>query len=257
MARPERLPSRAPFAGAFFVSLLHACAAAAAPPCPAERYDETVVGAHVYDGDTLRLVDGRRVRLLGINTPEIGRDGRPSEPLADAALRVLEQAAGPGATLRLRLDEEREDRYGRMLAHVYADDGENLQARLLEAGLATTLVVPPNVWASDCYAALERGARAARRGLWALARYAPVEARRLPTSARGFRLVRGTVGRVGESKGNFWLDFTPGVSIRVPKERLDYFAPWHPREALGQRFEARGWVQRRRGQLRITVSTLR
>ena len=45
--------------------------------------------AKVVDGDTLRLVDGRSVRLIGINTPELGRDGRKAEPFAVAAQRRL------------------------------------------------------------------------------------------------------------------------------------------------------------------------
>lgn len=44
----------------------------------------------VVDGDTLRLVDGRSVRLIGINTPEVGRKGRSSEPYAEAARRRLQ-----------------------------------------------------------------------------------------------------------------------------------------------------------------------
>ena len=52
-----------------------------------------------FDGDTLALEDGRSVRLLGINTPETGRDGEPSEPFAEDARALLSRFAAPGATL--------------------------------------------------------------------------------------------------------------------------------------------------------------
>ncbi|MDX1432957.1 MAG: thermonuclease family protein [Gammaproteobacteria bacterium] len=228
-------------------------AAGDASQCPADRIDARVTAAIVYDGDTLELTDGRKVRLLGIDTPEIGRDGAPSEPYAEAAHRLLERLAAPGEALHLRLDAERFDRYGRTLAHVFRADGSNLQASLLDAGYATALVVPPNQWSARCYAALESRARADGRGIWALERYRPVPAESLPESARGFRLVTGRVQRVGESRGNLWLNLAPRMAVRIPRDDLVYFGGDDPRRLLGRRLEVRGWVQRRRGELRVTV----
>lgn len=221
--------------------------------CPADRTTERVVSAQVFDGDTLALVDGRHVRLLGINTPEIGRDGEPSEPLAEEARRLLEHLAGPGTPLRLRLDVERLDRYGRLLAHVFSADGDNLQARLLDSGLATTLVVPPNQWSVECYSRVENRARARGDGLWAMDAYGPVPAENLPPSTRGFRLVRGRVQRIGESRANLWLNLSRHMAVRIPKADLGYFAGLDPRDLAGRRLEVRGWIYRRRGELRMTV----
>lgn len=58
--------------------------------CPLPQQAQQVVVRQVVDGDTLRLVDGRSVRLIGINAPEIGRKGRTSEPYAEAARRRLQ-----------------------------------------------------------------------------------------------------------------------------------------------------------------------
>lgn len=221
--------------------------------CPADRHDQSVVSARVFDGDTLALGDGRKVRLLGINTPEIGHDGKPSEPYAVQARAMLERFAGPGTRLNLRLDTERYDRYGRLLAHVFTDDGTNLQALLLAAGYATTLVVPPNQWSLACYAAVQTKARARRAGLWSEGRYQPVPAEELADSARGYHLVTGSVQRVGESRGNLWLNLAPHVAVRIPKDDLIYFGALDPRSLAGRRLEVRGWIHRRRGELRITV----
>jgi micrococcal nuclease len=166
---------------------------------------------------------------------------------------LLARFAGPGARLSLRLDKERHDRYGRLLAHVFDDQGSNLQARLVEAGYATTLVVPPNAWSLACYAATEERARAARRGIWSLEAYQPVAAEDLAGSARGYRLVRGRVQRVGESRGNLWLNLSPGMAVRIPKDDLAYFSRYDPRSLAGRYLEVRGWLGKRRGELRITV----
>jgi endonuclease YncB( thermonuclease family) len=207
----------------------------------------------VFDGDTLALGDGRKVRLLGINTPEIGHDGKPSEPYAVEARALLERFAGPDTRLFLRLDTERHDRYGRLLAHVFAEDGSNLQALLLAAGYATTLVVPPNEWSLDCYAAVQMRARTGGAGIWSDSRYQPVPAGELADSTRGYRLVIGRVQRVGESRGNLWLNLAPHVAVRIRKDDLIYFGALDPRTLAGRRLEVRGWINRRRGELRITV----
>jgi micrococcal nuclease len=224
-----------------------------APRCPADHSDERVISARIFDGDTLALSDGRRVRLLGIDTPEVGRDGAPSEPYAEEAKAFLARLAEPGAPLRLRLDSDRFDRYGRLLAHVFTDDGSNLQARLLVAGYAVTLVVPPNEWSLECYATAQAQARKGRIGIWGLEKYQPIPAEDLADSARGFRLVTGRVQRVGESRANLWLNLSRHFAVRIPKDDLAYFGDLDPRSLAGQRLEVRGWVQKRRGELRITV----
>ena len=193
------------------------------------------------------------MRLLGIDTPEIGRDGAPSEPYAEEAKAFLAGIAGPGTGLRLRLDKQHLDRYGRLLAHVFTEAGSNVQARLLDAGYATTLVVPPNEWSFDCYAAAQTRARESRAGIWGLPRYQPVPAEKLADSARGFHLVTGRVQRIGESRSNLWLNLSPRMAVRIPKDDLAYFGALDPRSLAGRRLEVRGWVQKRRGELRITV----
>ncbi len=227
--------------------------AAAGAACPASRYHDRGTVRQVYDGDTVELVGGDKVRLLGINTPELGHDDRLPEPFAEPARTFLESLAPPGARVKLRFDVERADRYGRLLAHVFLDNGANVQAELLEAGLATTLVVPPNEWNHLCYDRLERAARDDRRGIWRLERYRPIAANGLKPDTRGFRIITGQVIRIGESRGNLWLNLAPGVALRIPRDDLIYFRAVPPRSLLFRRVEARGFVHRRKGELRMTV----
>ncbi len=256
MQTPSNSPgdrARAAAALVFAALLAPGAVLADATACAADRSDERAISAVVFDGDTLALEDGRTVRLLGINTPELARDGKPSEPLAEDARSLLADLAGPGEALRLRRESERFDRFGRTLAHVFLDDGTNVQARLLDAGFATTLVVPPNQWSADCYAAVEARARAQRRGVWRLAAYQPIPANALRDTARGFHLVTGRVQRVGESRNNVWLNLSRQMAVRIPRSDLAYFGDIDPRRLSGRRLEVRGWIHKRRGQLRMTV----
>ena len=79
----------------------------------------------VVDGDTLILADPdrTRVRLIGINTPELARDGKPAEPLAVEAKEWLANRV-EGKEVRLDFDIERFDQYDRTLAYIYR--GETL-----------------------------------------------------------------------------------------------------------------------------------
>lgn len=226
---------------------------AAAETCPTDRVDARAIVAYVIDGDTVKLANGTHVRIVGIDTPEIGRDGRPSAPFAEAARRALRDLLASSPQVGLRYGTERRDRHGRALAHLFLAGGTNAGRRLLEAGLATALVVPPNLWQLDCYAAAEERARMHQRGIWRLAAYQPVEAAQLSPSARGFRIVRGTVRRVGESRGSIWLNLTSDLVLRIVKDDLAYFEDYAPRELSGRRVEARGWLQRRYGELLLRV----
>ncbi|HEX8205203.1 MAG TPA: thermonuclease family protein [Solirubrobacteraceae bacterium] len=117
----------------------------------------------VVDGDTL-VVDGERVRLIGIDTPESVKPGTPVECFAREASAALKRLVG-GRRVRLVTDVERRDRYGRLLAYVYR--GELfVNAELVRQGYATVATFPPNVRHVDELLHLQREARENTRGLW-------------------------------------------------------------------------------------------
>ncbi len=225
-----------------FALLLGPLPAAAGEVCPADRIDAWAEVRSVLDGDTLSLSDGRRVRLVGVNAPEAGRDERPAEPFATAARRALEDLAGPGTRIGLRFDAEREDPHGRTLAHVFLPDGTNVQRELVARGLAASIVVPPNAWRWACYREAEQSVRAAGRGIWGDARFRPTEPARLPPAAEGFWFVTGRVARVGEGRNAWWLNLDNGFAVRIEKRDLGNFAALQPASLKGRRIEVRGWV---------------
>ncbi len=136
---------------------------------PSAPLPATAVVARVIDGDTVELADGRRVRYLGINTPETRhRVGQQwvyaPEPFAEEATKVNRRLV-EGKTVRLEFDVRSYDKYHRLLAHVYVGD-TLVNAELLQRGLARVLVIPPNVRHAEEFESLERAARKQRVGLW-------------------------------------------------------------------------------------------
>jgi endonuclease YncB( thermonuclease family) len=210
---------------------------------------------HVYDGDTLRLSDGRRLRLIGINAPETGRKDQPAQPLADRASTELQTLLElQDNTLTLLPGADRHDHYGRLLAHGFLPNGDNPAARLLERGLATALTVPPNTRAAGCYRRIEQRARAAGRGIWSLPQYRTLSAGELQTDLRGFRLVEGRVREIRQSRHSIWLQFDGPLVAHIARKDLGYFPEDQPQALLGHRVEVRGWLKPdRRSGLRVNV----
>jgi endonuclease YncB( thermonuclease family) len=221
-----------------------------AAECPAGRIDETAVVSKVVDGDTLRLKDGRLIRLIGINTPELARKGKPAEPLAKKARRMLGSLIENSShKVGLRFGVERKDRYGRTLAHVYLANGVSVEYRMLSTGMAAQIVVPPNTWNRECYRTAEKKARQVNLGVWG-GLYRPTQVAEMPRNSRGFRIISGKVVRVGESKRSIWLNFPKlpaegrreGVAVRISRKNLGYFNTWDPLQLKGKQVVVRGWV---------------
>ncbi len=207
------------------------------------------VVAKVVDGDTLHLQDGRSVRLIGINSPELGYDDKPSEPLAEQARDAFRAMVKPKDKVGLVYGREQHDRYRRLLAHVYLTNGKSVEAQLLKAGLAAQIVVPPNVGQLDCYHAAEQRARQVVEGVWA-GIYRPIPIEQLARDSKGFHLIIGRITRVGESKNSMWLNFAgPAsegsrevVAARIARTDLPAFADLKPQTLLGKTVIVRGWV---------------
>lgn len=208
--------------------------------CASDRIDEHATVNHVYDGDTVRLSDGRKVRFIGIDTPEVGHNGAPSQPFASEARNALEALLGSGKAIGLRYDEERHDRYGRDLAHIFLENGVSIEARMLEQGLATVLTYPPNTWNLACYQATEQRARKARHGIWSLPQYQPVDAASMTGDERGFRLIKGKVTQVSEDRGGLLLALDGGMQLYISRKNRHYFANSAPGGWQGRTVLARG-----------------
>lgn len=153
----------------------------AKPIIPPAMHAGTCVLARIVDGDTVACDDGRRIRLLLIDAPEMDQG-----PFGRVARRVLEELAPVGTRVMLERDVEAFDRYGRTLAYLHLADGRIVNEELLRAGVAVVSVYPPNVQHVDRFRRAVEEAREAGRGLWATEAFeclpADHRAGRCPTS---------------------------------------------------------------------------
>ena len=137
--------------------------------CEAKLPQEAVV-RRVIDGDTVELMDGRLVRYIGIDAPEVRRrkDHRwvvDPEPFGREAMEA-NRGLVEGKRVRLEYDAETHDRYGRLLAYASVD-GRMANAALLEGGYARLLTIRPNVRYAQRFRDLVEDARRSHRGVWA------------------------------------------------------------------------------------------
>jgi endonuclease YncB( thermonuclease family) len=230
------------------LAVLSATAATAAdrPACSPAPIGQAQISAAI-DGRTVQTIDGKEVRLAGIETPpDRGR----------AALQALVS----GRTVNLhRLGSAETDRYGRTVALIALDGAppeRSVQAALLEQGSAR---VAGNIGDSACataFLAAEQKARDVGLGLWVDPHYVMRRAEDPAgiLAVRGeFAVVEGKVLSVRESGGtiyvNFGRRFTEDFTVTVPR-RLDrkFTAAGLPLKKLtGQRVRVRGTIEERGG----------
>lgn len=206
---------------------------------------EVVQVARVSDGDTLKLQDGRSVRVLGINAPEITHGKKSGQPLGHES-RAAAQAFINKTNGKVRLGFEREvkDHYGRLLAHVYDTRGRSLAAAQLRAGMALQIAVPPNIAQAQCLLNIENDARKKSPGIWRDSYWQPLPTTSLRSDEASFRQVRGRVTKVSINS-SVWLEFEGKLVARVAKKNWPAFtyqkSDW---QALkGWEMELRGWIR--------------
>lgn len=130
------------------------------------------------DGDTLVLENGERIRLIGIDTPEMHesnklyRDSQRSKEDVSTIQKLGRRAYEftkklvEGKRVSLEFDVEKQDRYSRLLAYVYLKDGTFVNAEIVKEGYASLMTYPPNVKYADLFLKLYRESRENKRGLW-------------------------------------------------------------------------------------------
>jgi len=196
---------------------------------------------YVIDGDTVILSNGEKVRLLGINTPEVNhKNSRLSEAGAETAKRWLINEI-LGQPVQLQKSIEHHDKYGRTLAFLKNTKGQNINLMLVEKGLATINIFPPNTLYSKQLIEAQQLAEKNTRGLWGDRFYRVTKASLIPkTKIKGWNRYKATVDRVEASPTGYklWLENT--VYLWVAKKNLPWFADIY--QYQGENIEVRGWV---------------
>jgi len=218
--------------------------------CTFEQLRQGHVSA-IIDGRTLKLADGQEVRLAGIELP--GASGTPRPDAAALSQLVLDR------DVALRGPNAKPDRYGRLIALVFAGDAANsVQNVLLEQGAA---VFSGDIADSDnksCAMELlahENAARQARRGLWADA--AAIKNTERPDDILPwigqFVVAEGKIASVREAGGTIYVNFgrrwTEGFAVTISRRMIKRFDAWGiALKSLENRtVRVRGFVEQRTG----------
>lgn len=195
----------------------------------------------VVDGDTLVLSDGRKVRVIAANTPELSRDNKRGQPLADEAKAAVINFFRGDAAVGLQVGLDATDRYGRLLAHVFRSDGASLAEYLIARGLAWHLVIPPNDRYWQCLQRVEVAAHKQLLGLWSHPEYVAKSAKTLTTADSGFQRIHGVVQSVSRGGAGWWLQMGE-LAVRLQDSDLVHFDGFDPNRWLRQAVTIRGWV---------------
>ena len=240
----------------FLLLLLSPATASAfvALPREASPAGETAKVTEVTDGDTLTLSSKTVVRLVGIQAPKLplDRPGFKEWPLARESRKALADMTLDRA-LTLHPGTRPTDRWGRTLAQLVRDDGLWVQGEMLRLGWARVYTFPDNRQLAGDMLALEREARAARRGIWGHPYYAIVTPDRAGRVINTFQLVEGIVVDAAEVKGRVYLNFGPDwktdFTVMVPARVRKTLARqgMDPAGFKGRTVRVRGWLKEYNG----------
>jgi len=205
---------------------------------------------HVYDGDTVVLEGGQRVRLLGVNTPEIESRHRQSESGGVAAKEWLQKQL-QGKKAYLEFDEEKHDHYKRLLAHIFLPDGKHLNLALVENGLAIANIIPPNIRYADTLINAQQQAEKQKLGLWSMPDYQAYPLNEISSNRKGWQRLIGTPLSIKPSRKYTRLIFSDKVNIRIANEHLKLFPKLE--NYLNKSLEIRGWISRSKDHYSILI----
>lgn len=205
----------------------------------------------VFDGDTILLSDGQKVRFLGVNTPEVAGRNKNAEAGGAQAKEWLRQQL-EGRKVRLEGDVEKRDKYQRTLAYVFAEDNRHMNLELVRQGLATVNVYPPNLKYVDALLKAQQTAEVERLGIWGRPEYAPQSFDVLnDDNYHGWKRITGTVRALKKTAKYSYLQFSDRVSVRIQNGGLNLFPDLQ--RYVGQYIEARGWVNKNAGRFVVQV----
>jgi micrococcal nuclease len=198
-----------------------------------------VTVSYIYDGDTFKTDRGEKIRLLGINTPEIAHASKPGEILGKQAKYRLKKLIG-NRLVRLEFDREKRDKYGRLLAHVWLRDGSWVNSQMIQDGLAHLYIFAPNFRHAGKLLQHEKAARLKRSGIWGKSRFKVIKKANVTPSMIGqFRLVKGNVTYV-EKDG--WKIKMGSLMVTIPRAYREWFKS-PPKLKIGQQIMVRGKIR--------------
>ncbi|MDH5377695.1 MAG: thermonuclease family protein [Gammaproteobacteria bacterium] len=206
-----------------FLILLFCGEAHAQSLCSSTSYHEKVEFGEVVDGNTISNKDGDLIRFIGTVAPEAGKQGFPDAPFAQQTISELKKKFANVSYILLRRDNFRRDNRQQRLAHVFLPDETNVNAWLLNEGLAAYVPTPPNLWKSRCYKQAADQAQSEGKGMWGLERYRAHDPEEIDQGFRGLYTVEGRVKRITSNRRGVWLYLSDDFALRINRYDLKRF----------------------------------
>ncbi len=219
---------------------------------PEKEYRYKHYVKRVYDGDTIILQNNVRVRLLGINTPEIESRHRQGEEGGVTAKEWLKNKLSQGAVY-LEYDQQKKDKYGRALAHLFLENDEHINETMVRSGLASSNIIPPNLGYVDELVEAEHKAQQLKIGIWAMKSYQALSVKKLSKKNKlsGWHRFLATPVDIVETRKYVRLVLTDKVDIRIPKDNRYLFPDLA--SYIGKSLEVRGWASRKKAHYSILI----
>ncbi len=198
----------------------------------------------VYDGDTVLLQNGQKIRFSGINTPEVEGRYKSAEPGGEEAKQWLIQRL-QGQKIRLETGLEKKDKYGRLVAHVFSEDGGHINLELVRKGLAFVTLHPPNLKYSQALLNAQQQAETALAGIWGRPFYKAKPYSEIKGHyKKGWNRITGVITKIKSTRHNVYLKFSNKFAVKIDREFQDLFPDF--KQYLDKKIEVRGWLNKSR-----------
>lgn len=246
------------------LTLMTLSAAVNADDCAAKNTPLIWVDAtYAISGDTVIIQDGH-FKLIGIYAPKIEKTQKfntPGQPLAkEAQLYLNKLLANNNMRVGVEYDTTKIDKFNRQLAHLFLEDGTNIQQKMIESGYALAFSSEGNMLHQNCYFEAETTARSNQYQLWDLAVKEPnwhfplVNSSEIRKQDGGFRIVLGKVELVDKSRNNYIINLDT-TGIRIPKKNWENFDYSELQKLDGKEIEVRGTSYFHKGSMFMVIDT--
>ena len=245
---------KALFMSAFFISLILPTQCVFSYSCTSDGLSapEKAKVKFVYDGDTLLLTDKRKIRIIGVDTPETKHHKQKEQAYAAKATEALRELLKRFHNqVSLQYGAQRKDRYSRILAHVFLADGTNISNWLLERGFAKTLAIPPNIKLANCYKTVEEDAQIQSLRIWKLPSNQIKDATTLTQRFKGYVRLRGQVNKIKHTKKSLLIELESNakrrIQVKIQKRNLHYFTDIDLSDLLAETIVVTGRLKNKYG----------
>lgn len=134
-------------------------------PKESPKYGELIEVTRVIDGDTIELENGKHLRYIGIDTPELYDPRKPVQCFAAEASEANKNLV-EGKNIKFYKDVNEGDKYQRLLGYVYLEDDTFVNLELVKLGYAFSYSYPPDISKQEEFLEAQKEARKKKLGLW-------------------------------------------------------------------------------------------